>query len=169
MITSSPPESLGVIFWVGTSLGAPVLSWGRPLWKVLTCFFHLHLLDQLAVLRFPQVTLQIESTADSRVGDNGHEDLGAIDLLPLPPASLSLSLSLSFSQSLSLSLTLSLTCTALACGWRLTAQRQRMGSRGALTSTTNERGLEIFHQNHPSEKKNELESKTNDDWDWKIQ
>ena len=116
---------------------------------VLTCFLHLHLLDQLAVLRFPQVTLQIESTTDSRVGDNGHEDLGAIDLLPLPPASLSLSLSLSlsFSQSLSLSLTLSLTCTALACGWRLTAQRQRMGSRGALTSTTNERGLEIFHQN----------------------
>ena len=154
MITSSPPESLGVIFWVGTSLGAPVLSWGRPVWKVFTCF-HLHLLDQPAVLRFPQVTLQIESTTDSRVGDDGHEDLGAIDLLPLPPASLSLSLSLSssLSLSLSLSLTLSLTCTALTCGWRLTAQRQRMGSRGALTSTTNERGLEIFHQNHPSEKK----------------
>ena len=65
---------------------------------VLTCFLHLHLLDQLAVLRFPQVTLQIESTADSRVGDNGHEDLGAIDLLPLPPASLSLSLSHSVSH-----------------------------------------------------------------------
>ena len=49
-------------------------------------FSHLHLCDQAAVVGLPQVTLQIEGTTDSSVGDHRFEDLGAVDLLPLPLA-----------------------------------------------------------------------------------
>ena len=49
-------------------------------------FLHLHLFDQAAVLGVLQVTLQVESTTDASVGDHRFEDLGAVDLLPLPLA-----------------------------------------------------------------------------------
>ena len=49
-------------------------------------FLHLHLFDQAAVVGFPQVTLQVEGTAHASVGDHRFEDLGAVDLLPLPLA-----------------------------------------------------------------------------------
>ena len=35
---------------------------------------------------FLQVTLQVEGTTDASVGDHRFEDLGAVDLLPLPLA-----------------------------------------------------------------------------------
>ena len=47
---------------------------------------YLHLFDQAAVLGLLQVTLQVEGTADASVGDHRFEDLGAVDLLPLPLA-----------------------------------------------------------------------------------
>ena len=49
-------------------------------------FLYLHLFDQAAVVGFPQVTLQVEGTTDASVGDHRFEDLGAVDLLPLPLA-----------------------------------------------------------------------------------
>ena len=49
-------------------------------------FSHLHLFDQAAVVGLPQVTLQIKGTTDASVGDHRFEDLGAVDLLPLPLA-----------------------------------------------------------------------------------
>ena len=47
---------------------------------------YLHFFDQHAEVRLLQITLQIEGTTDSSVGDHGFEDLGAVDLLPLPLA-----------------------------------------------------------------------------------
>ena len=44
------------------------------------------LVTNTAVLGFLQVTLQIEGTTDASVGDHRFEDLGAVDLLPLPLA-----------------------------------------------------------------------------------
>ena len=47
---------------------------------------YLHLFNQTAVVGFLQVTLQVEGTTDANVGDHRFEDLGAVDLLPLPLA-----------------------------------------------------------------------------------
>ena len=47
---------------------------------------YLHFFDQDAEARLLQITLQIEGTTDSSVGDHGFEDLGTVDLLPLPLA-----------------------------------------------------------------------------------
>ena len=45
---------------------------------------HLDVFDQAGVVGLLQVTLQVEGTTDSSVGDHRFEDLGAVDLLPLP-------------------------------------------------------------------------------------
>ena len=48
--------------------------------------FYLDVFDKAAVVGLFQVTLQVEGTAHSRIGDDWFEDLGAVDLLPLPLA-----------------------------------------------------------------------------------
>ena len=47
---------------------------------------YLDIFDQAAVVGLFQVTLQVEGTTDASVGDHRFEDLGAVDLLPLPLA-----------------------------------------------------------------------------------
>ena len=47
---------------------------------------YLHLFDQAAEIGLFQVTFQVESATDASVGDHRFEDLGAVDLLPLPLA-----------------------------------------------------------------------------------
>ena len=47
---------------------------------------YLHLFNQVAVVGLLQVALQVEGTTDASVGDDRFEDLGAVDLLPLPLA-----------------------------------------------------------------------------------
>ena len=43
-------------------------------------------MDQLTVVRFLQVTMKVKGTAYSSVSDDRFEDLGAVDLPPLPLA-----------------------------------------------------------------------------------
>ena len=45
----------------------------------------LHLFDKVAERRFFEVVLQVEGTADARVGDHWTEDLRTVDLFALPP------------------------------------------------------------------------------------
>ena len=45
----------------------------------------LHLVDKTAELWFFKVVLQVEGTADARVGDHWVEDLRTVDLFALPP------------------------------------------------------------------------------------
>ena len=40
----------------------------------------------MAVIGLLQITLKVEGTTDASVGDHRFEDLGAVDLLPLPLA-----------------------------------------------------------------------------------
>ena len=47
---------------------------------------YLDVFDQAAVVGLFQVTLQVEGTTDTGVSDDRFEDLGAVDLLPLPLA-----------------------------------------------------------------------------------
>ena len=47
---------------------------------------YLDVFDQAAVVGLFQVTFQVEGAADASVGDHWFEDLGAVDLLPLPIA-----------------------------------------------------------------------------------
>ena len=47
---------------------------------------YLDIFDQAAVVGLFQVTFQVEGTTDASVGDHRFEDLGAVDLLPLPLA-----------------------------------------------------------------------------------
>ena len=47
---------------------------------------HLDVFDQAGVVGLLQVTFQVECATDASVGDHRFEDLGAVDLLPLPLA-----------------------------------------------------------------------------------
>ena len=47
---------------------------------------YLYVFDQAGVVGLFQVTLQVEGTTDASVGDHRFEDLGAVDLPPLPLA-----------------------------------------------------------------------------------
>ena len=73
--------------WGSECLGGERLTIGNHSYgNSLKLPAYLHLFNQTAVAGFLQVTLQVEGTTDASVSDHWFEDLGAVDLLPLPLA-----------------------------------------------------------------------------------
>ena len=72
-------------FLQGDFSRSPSISLNHASLQIIN-FSHLHLFDQAAVVGLFQVTLQVECTTDASVCDHRFEDLGAVDLLPLPLA-----------------------------------------------------------------------------------